>query len=110
MDDGALEQEHKMRCREVFDAFDAGRKGWLAPAEVGKLVEHFLPGQATPGALKYLQVRCGARHTRHIRGGGGVGWGWVGGGWQRACVHGVRMCGRRAHHSAPVCKGRALCV
>jgi YD repeat-containing protein len=41
----------------VFSHFDTGGKGWLAPDELGRLVEHFLPGgQVTPGDIKYFQV------------------------------------------------------
>ncbi|GIL82053.1 hypothetical protein Vretifemale_10957 [Volvox reticuliferus] len=50
-------KQHRMRCKEVFSHFDSGSKGWLAPEELGRLVEHFLPGgQVTPGDIKYFQV------------------------------------------------------
>ncbi len=42
-------KEQRMRCQEVFNHFDGGAKGWLAPEELGRLVEHFLPGQVRLG-------------------------------------------------------------
>ncbi|KAG2493237.1 hypothetical protein HYH03_008653 [Edaphochlamys debaryana] len=53
--DAYLKQQ-RMKAREVFAHFDAAGKGWLAPEELGRLVEHFLPGKVTPGDIKYFQV------------------------------------------------------
>lgn len=52
---------HACTCAQVFNRFDEGSKGWLRPEELGRLVEHFLPGgQITPGDVKYMQVRQGS--------------------------------------------------
>lgn len=57
-------KEQRLRCREVFNHFDGGAKGWLAPEELGRLVEHFLPGQVGCGAGRgragVVGLSCGA--------------------------------------------------
>lgn len=38
-------KQNRMKCQEVFAHFDKGAKGYLEPAELGQLVQHFLPNQ-----------------------------------------------------------------
>ncbi|KAG2427358.1 hypothetical protein HXX76_012552 [Chlamydomonas incerta] len=59
-------KQNRMKCQEVFAHFDKGAKGYLEPAELGQLVQHFLPNQVSAGDVKYFQVMVDRNHDGQI--------------------------------------------